>query len=95
MKHKRGKWTGFVLKTAAVVVALYLCTSYLSLSAELTDAQNEYQDLHKAHALEQQKTAELEDLVDSGITDRYVINVARQKGYILPGERVYIDIYGQ
>ena len=40
-------------------------------------------------------TAELEDLVEGGITDRYVINVARQKGYILPGEHVFVDIYGQ
>ena len=95
MKLKRRKWTGFVLKTAAVVVALYLCASYLTLNAELHEAQNEYEELHEKHAVEQQKTAELEDLVNSGITDRDVIDVARQKGYILPGERVYVDIYGQ
>lgn len=95
MKHKRTRWAGFVLKTAAVMMALYLCASYLSLSAEVADAENEYAALREEHALEQQKTAELEDLVASGITDRYVINVARQKGYILPGEHVYVDIYGQ
>ena len=71
MKNRRKNWMGFILKTAAVVVGLYLGATYLSLRTEL------------------------EDLVEGGITDRYVINVARQKGYILPGEHVFVDIYGQ
>ena len=95
MKNRRKNWMGCILKTAAVVVGLYLGATYLSLRTELEEAQAEYELLRASHALEQQKTAELEDLVEGGITDRYVINVAQQKGYILPGEHVFVDIYGQ
>lgn len=95
MKNKRKSWMNFILKTAAVMVGLYLGATYLSLSAELEEAQVQYAELRNAHALVQQETAELEDLVNGGITDRYVISVARQKGYILPGEHIYVDIYGQ
>jgi cell division protein FtsB len=94
MKRGGGS-TGFIMKTAAVVIGLYLFTSYFSMSAELADAQAEYDALRATHAVEQQKTAELEDLVEDGMTDRYIISVARSRGYILPGEQIFIDIYGQ
>ncbi len=95
MKHNGRGSTRFVLKTVAVVIGLYLCTSYFSMSGRLADAQAEYEELRANHAVEQQKTAELEDLVEDGMTDRYIIQVARERGYILPGERIFIDIYGQ
>lgn len=95
MKHNGRTPTHFILKTVAVVIGLYLCTSYFSMSGRLADAQAEYDALRATHAVEQQKTAELEDLVEEGMTDRYIISVARQRGYILPGERVFIDVYGQ
>ena len=95
MKKSKGKVAGLLLKAAAVIVALYFCASYISLRSQLNAAQKEYEELRATHAIEQQKTAELADLVASGITDRYVISVARERGYILPGEHVYVDIYGQ
>lgn len=95
MKKGKGKVAGLLLKAAAVIVALYFGASYISLRSQLNEAKKEYEELRTAHAIEQQKTAELADLVASGITDRYVISVARERGYILPGEHVYVDIYGQ
>ncbi len=95
MKHNGRGPTHFVLKTVSVVIGLYLCTSYFSMNSRLAEAQAEYDALRATHAVEQQKTAELEDLVEEGMTDRYIISIARQRGYILPGERVFIDVYGQ
>ena len=75
MKHSGRGPTSFILKTVAVVIGLYLCTSYFSMSSRLADAQAEYEALRVTHAVEQQKTAELEDLVEEGMTDRYIISI--------------------
>ena len=53
--------------------------------------------MRKNHAAVQQDTAELADVIENGIgsSDAYIIKIARKNGYILPTERVFIDIYGK
>jgi CHASE3 domain sensor protein len=86
-----------VLKIIVVVAAMYLIGIYFTLSAKLDKASAEYEELKKAHAVAEQDTAELSDVasnIDNGEYIRgYIIKIAHQNGYILPGEKIFVDVY--
>ena len=91
-KHGR---VNLIAKTVVVAGALLIGVKFISLSAEVADARKAYSELKSEHASAQQDTAELQDAVDNGITDRYIIKVAHKYGYALPNETLYLDIYSE
>jgi cell division protein FtsB len=95
-KRCRHKNHTFV-KIIIVIAALYAVGTYFTLSLKLDKAKARYEQLRKNHAAVQQDTAELADVIENGIgsSDAYIIKIARKNGYILPTERVFIDIYGK
>jgi hypothetical protein len=84
-----------IVKIIVVIAAMYLIGTYFTLSLKLDKTRTDYAELKKQHAVAQQDTAELADVVENGIGDAYIIKIARQNGYILPSERVFIDIYSK
>lgn len=55
--------------------------AYAALEEQCVDLENENAEL-----------AELAALIESGNEDEYIERIAREKfGYVMPGERVYID----
>lgn len=85
-----------VIKIILVVLALYIVGTYVSLQTQLQKARALNAELKHQQALEQQKTQQLRDEVASELDYEYIIQVAREKlGYVLPGERVYIDANGR
>ncbi len=85
-----------VIKIILVVLALYIVGTYVSLQTQLQKARALNAELKQQQALEQQKTQQLRDEVASELDYEYIIQVAREKlGYVLPGERVYIDANGR
>ncbi len=89
------KRQGYIAKTLAVVAVLYIAGTYISMTSKLEAAQKDYKALVKQHALAQQDTEELRDMVDNGIDEAYIIRKARERGYVLPGEIVFADIYSK
>ncbi|HHX71857.1 MAG TPA: hypothetical protein GX701_02885 [Clostridiales bacterium] len=85
-----------IIKVVLVVLALYIVGTYISLQTQLQEARTLHAELKHAQALEQQKTQQLREEVESELDHSYIAKVAREKlGYVMPGERVYIDANGR
>ncbi len=95
MKHKTVRRSNILGKAVLVLATLVIWTSYASLRTKLDAVRADYEAVYAEYADLQQSTAEMSDVVTEGVTDRYVIKMARQKGYVLPGEKILIDIYSR
>lgn len=85
----------FILKALLVVGALYLSASFVSVASKLDQTKKLVAELEAELAAQRQVNDELEDMVENGITDDYIIRKARSYGYVLPGEIVYADVFGE
>ncbi|MBE6938912.1 MAG: septum formation initiator family protein [Ruminococcaceae bacterium] len=85
----------FVLKAFLVVAALYLSATFVSVGARLTRTRELVAELEAELAAQRQVNDELQDMVENGITEDYIIKKARSYGYVLPGETVYADLFGK
>lgn len=85
----------FILKTALVFAAFYISVSFVSVAEKLSRARRDYAELTEELAAQRQANDELQDMVENGITDDYIIKKARSYGYVLPDETIYADIFGK
>lgn len=98
MEGKRHKYKNHTfIKVIIVIGVLYVFGTYFALTHKLDKSRAAYEQLKKDHAAAQQNSAEFADLIENGINgaDDYIIKAARENGYILPTERVFIDIYSE
>ena len=90
MKKKR---TGILLKLLVAMLAVYAAVQMVMLQIDI-NAQRTYQDQQTAEKakLEQQNAA-LESFLQSFTgSDQDIERIAREHGYVLPGELVIVDI---
>ena len=85
----------FILKAVLVVAALYISATIVSVAAKLDQTKKLVAELEAELAAQRQVNDELQNMVDNGITDDYIIKKARSYGYVLPGEIVYADVFGK
>lgn len=85
----------FFLKAFLVVAVLYMAAAFVSVATKLTNTRELVATLEAELAAQRQVNDELEDMVENGITDDYIIKKARSYGYVLPGETVYADVFGK
>ena len=85
----------FILKALLVVAALYLSASLVSVASKLDQTKKLVAELEAELAAQRQVNDELEEMVENGITDDYIIRKARSYGYVLPEEIVYADVFGE
>ncbi|MBR4940575.1 MAG: septum formation initiator family protein [Clostridia bacterium] len=85
----------FILKAVLVVAALYISATFVSVAAKLDQTKKLVAELEAELAAQRQVNDELQNMVDNGITDDYIIKKARSYGYVLPGEIVYADVFGK
>ena len=95
-KREKGALTGFLLKVAVVVAAVYLMVSFVNGQLQVADKQRELDTVQAQLEQQNVKNAELSRLMESGDEDAYVERIAREKlGYARPNERVFVDISGR
>ena len=95
-KREKGALTGFLLKVAVVVAAVYLMVSFVNGQIQVADKQRELDTVQAQLEQQNVKNAELSRLMESGDEDAYVERIAREKlGYARPNERVFVDISGR
>lgn len=94
VKPSKGRFR-FLLKSFVVLFVFYFLIQFIVMGAQIRDKQQELATL-KLQAQEQRLTNdELQNLLDSGLTDEYIERIARDKlGLAYQGERVFIDISG-
>lgn len=97
MKRPKGQRSGgLVAKIAASALSVYVIVVFFSVSGKVEKARAGYAELEQTCAQRRQEVSQLKDLIASPLDEDYIIRTAREKfGYVLPGERVYIDINGK
>ena len=83
------------LRIAAVVFAVYVLYSLISVQTNINKKQSELTELRKQYTEMLIKNEELQKTLDSYGTDEFIEEQAREKlGYAYPEEHFYIDVSG-
>lgn len=89
MQFKRA---GLVTKVVIVVLMVYMTISLLNLRTQIQTAQ-EQKDLLTAQVAEQKlDNQQLTEAIENSDDPAMLESVARDKGYVKPGETLYVDV---
>lgn len=89
-RRRKRKVNPLVVLVAAV--SLFTAAKLVSFQLQLSDLQQQSQELDEEIALKQVQNEELKESLDEGVTDESIARIARDVlGYASPGERVFID----
>ncbi len=83
-----------ILAVAAFALVCYFFISFCNLRAQVAAKRDEADALKTQVTQQQEKNAELEQMLESGDLDAFVEKRARDEdlGYAYPDERVYYDM---
>lgn len=94
-KPKRKK-TSIILRIALVLFSIYAIYNIFRINVTLRDRQTQIDELTSSIYQLQVQNQELEETLESELTDDEIANIARQKlGYAYYGEKIYINITGK
>ncbi len=89
---KPKKKTPLILKILAGAFAIYAVVTLVNLQIHINDKKEEIAGLDEEISEKSTINEELRDFLESGASDEYIADVAREKlGYVSPGERVFVD----
>lgn len=88
---KKARKVPVLAKTAVLAICAFFAVSLIHLQLEIADRQEKLAALDEQ--INDQKTVNeaLRDQVENGVSDEYIASLARDLGYVSPGERVYVD----
>ena len=89
MKLKRAS---FLTKLVVLALLIYMATSLLGLRAQLQSYREKRDELAGQVAQMRQENALLADAIENKDDPDVLESVARDKGYVRSGERLFIDI---
>lgn len=81
----------FLLTVCFISLAIIFVISLISIKKEIDSRNEEKSSLQSQLSEENSANEELQEVADSGDQDKYMEKVARENGYIKPGDRVYKD----
>ncbi|NLB36713.1 MAG: hypothetical protein GX824_05365 [Clostridiales bacterium] len=71
----------------------FLVVSFANLRSQVKEKQAVLNDLVKQCEQQESENAELEQMLEKGSEKEYIERIdSDELGYVMPGERVYIDI---
>ncbi len=91
-KHKK---RSFIVSFCVVALCAWFAISLFSMIGDISEVKDEITDVKSATALQETKNKELREVnsqLENGDIDEHVEIIARENGYVMPGERVYYDI---
>ncbi len=95
-KREKKRRTSFLLKVAFVLFVIYAVYNIVDISAGLRTKQEQINALQSDIYGLQVRNAELQEAIESELTDQEIANIAREKlGYAYYGEHIYINITGK
>lgn len=89
MKIKRAS---FLTKLVVLALLIYMATSLLGLRAQLQTYQEKRDALTGEVARMKQENARLSEAIENKDDPDVLESVARDKGYVKSGERLFIDV---
>ena len=89
MQFKRA---GLITKVVIVVLMIYMTISLLDLRTQIQTAQDQ-KDILAAQVAEQKlDNQQLTEAIENSDDPAMLESVARDKGYVKPGETLYVDV---
>ena len=85
------KKAGLLTKIVVLALLLFTATTMLGMRGKIQAAQNEVEQLSQQVADQTQKNAELSDAIEHSDDPDVIESVARSKGYVAPGEKIFVD----
>ena len=86
------KKAGLLTKIVVLALLIYMATALLDLRGKLQDYQAEQAALSAQVAQAMQENAELSNAVENKDDPDVLEQVARDKGFVKPGEKLFVDI---
>lgn len=91
--RKRRKSHHLIFKLAVLVFVIAAVGKLVSLQVDIAQKKRELTTLETQKEQLSKENKDLQELLDSGMTDEYVEKIAREKlGYVSPHERVFVDV---
>ena len=89
MKTKKA---GLITKIVVAVLLVYMAVTLLDLRTRIQTAQGELDQLTRQVTAQTQENAELSDALANSGDPEVLERVAREKGYVMDGERIMVDV---
>ena len=89
MQFKRA---GMITKVVIMVLMVYMTISLLSLRTQIQSAQKERDQLAVQVADQRLENQQLNEAIENSDDPEMLEAVARDKGYVKPGEVLYVDV---
>ena len=92
MRFMRIKKAGFLTKIVVLALLIYMATSLLDLRSQLQTNREEENALNAQVAALTQKNTQLADAIENRDDPEVLEDVARSKGFVKAGEKLFIDV---
>ena len=89
MQFKRA---GMLTKLVIVVLMVYMAVSLLDLRTQIQTAQDQKDILTAQVAAQKLDNQQLTEAIENSDDPAMLESVARDKGYVKPGETLYVDV---
>jgi cell division protein FtsB len=86
------KRTGLITKIVIIGLMIYMTISLLDLRTQIDMIQGQKDDLTSQVAAQTLTNQQLSDAIANSDDPDMLESVARSKGYVKPGETLYIDV---
>lgn len=88
----RFKRAGLITKVVIMVLMIYMTVSLLSLRTQIQTAEGQRDELAAQVAEQKMDNQELTEAIENSDDPAMLESVARDKGYVKPGETLYVDV---
>lgn len=89
MQFKRA---GLITKVVIMVLMIYMTVSLLNLRVQIQSAQSQRDSLAAQVAAQRLDNQQLTEAIENSDDPDMLESVAREKGYVKPGETLYVDV---
>lgn len=86
------KRAGMITKIVVIVLMIYMTTSLLDLRTQIESAQDQRELLAAQVAAQKLDNQQLAEAIENSDDPDMLESVAREKGYVKPGETLYVDV---
>lgn len=86
------KRTGMLTKVVILILMVYMTISLLSLRTQIQTAQGQRDTLAAQVAAQRLDNQQLTEAIENSDDPDMLESVAREKGYVKPGETLYVDV---
>ena len=88
----RFKRTGWMTKVLITILMIYMTISLLNLHGQIQSVQKEREVLQERVAAQKLENQQLSEAIENSDNPAMLESVARKKGYVKPGETMYVDV---